>query len=209
MSTIVKRPYHSPLRRAQAVETRNRILDAALRLFAGQGYGATTIAAIATEAGVVPETVYATFRSKRGIIDGLSQRAAPEGLVESLRDAWTERSGDPAAQLAYIAGFATDFWGPNEDLAEVFRHGTGDAEISEIWSDLQASRRKLFDDLVGRWPGGVLRAGVTRSQAADIVWALASPDLFHLLVRERGWPVKRYRSWLADSLQSAVLAGSA
>src|SRR5262249_48744247 len=123
MSSIVKRPYHSPLRRAQAEETRNRILDAALRLFSGQGYAATTIAAIAAEAGVVPETVYATFRTKRGIIDGLGQRAAPEGLVESLHIAWTERAGDPPAQLDYVAGFATDFWQANDELAGVFRHG--------------------------------------------------------------------------------------
>jgi len=205
MSTIVKRPYHSPLRRAQAEETRNRILDAALRLFAGQGYAATTIAAVAAEAGVVPETVYATFRSKQGIIDGLSERAAPAGLVESLRAAWIERTGDPRAQLDYVAGFATEFWQANDELAGVFRHGTGDAEIGDLWAGRQAERRELFAGFVGQWPRGVLRAGVTRGQAADAIWALASPELFHLLVRERGWQPKRYRAWLAEALQSAVL----
>jgi AcrR family transcriptional regulator len=206
MSTIVKRPYHSPLRRAQAEETRNRILDAALPLFAGQGYAATTIAAIAAEAGVVPETVYATFRSKRGIIDGLSQRAAPEGLVQSLHEAWAERAGDPPAQLDYVAGFATDFWHANDDLAGVFRHGTGDAEIGDIWAGRQADRREMFAGFVRQWPRGVLKSGVTKDQAADAIWALASPELFHLLVRERGWPLMRYRAWLADALRSAVLA---
>ena len=208
MSTIVKRPYHSPLRRAQAEETRNRILDASLRLFATQGYAATSIAAIAREAGVVPETVYATFRTKRGIVDGLSVRAAPEGLVDSLRDAWAARAGDPTAQLAYVAGFATEFWQHNDKLAEVFRHGTGEAEIGDMWAERQADRRELFAGFVGQWPSGVLKAGVTKARAADLVWALASPDLFHLLVRVRGWPPSSYQAWLAGALQSAVLAGS-
>ena len=42
-----KRPYHSPLRQEQALATRQRILDAALELFGAQGYGATSIAAVA------------------------------------------------------------------------------------------------------------------------------------------------------------------
>src|ERR1044072_9021567 len=90
-----KRPYHSPLRQEQALATRQRILDAALDLFGAQGYGSTSIASIAREAGVVPETIYATFGSKRGIIDGLTERAAPPQVLAGLDRAWNAKGGDP------------------------------------------------------------------------------------------------------------------
>src|SRR3954471_22225827 len=95
-----KRRYHSPLRQEQALATRTRILDAALTLFGSQGYGATSISAIAREAGVVAETIYATFGSKRGIIDGLVERAAPPTVVGEIKRVWAEAAGGPAAQLA-------------------------------------------------------------------------------------------------------------
>src|ERR687897_698443 len=64
MSAEVKRPYRSTRRREQASETRRRIIRAAHDLFVSQGYGRTTIAAVARAAGVAVETVYAAFRNK-------------------------------------------------------------------------------------------------------------------------------------------------
>src|SRR3954465_12952947 len=109
-----KRPYHSPLRQEQALATRQRIPRAALELFGANGYGATSIAAVAREAGVVPETIYATFGSKRGIVDGLIERVAPPQVVTELRAAWAARAGDPAAQIDVVARFSTTFWGEND-----------------------------------------------------------------------------------------------
>src|SRR4249919_928325 len=129
-----KRPYHSPLRQEQALATRQRILDAALGLFGSNGYGATSIAAIAREAGVVPETIYATFGSKRGIVDGLIERAVPHEVLAEIDARWSARAGDPAAQLAVVAAFSTAFWGRNDELATVFRQGTGDADIADEWT---------------------------------------------------------------------------
>ena len=66
-----KRSYDSPRRREQAAATRRDILAAAQRLFEEQGYSATTMAAIAKEAGVVLKTVYATFETKSGVLRAL------------------------------------------------------------------------------------------------------------------------------------------
>src|SRR5215471_8979928 len=97
-----KRPYHSPLRQEQAQATRARVMDAALELFSVQGYGVTSIATIAREAGVVPETIYAAFGSKRGIVDGLLERATPDDAAEAIRRRWAE-AGEPEAQLRTLA----------------------------------------------------------------------------------------------------------
>lgn len=202
-----KRPYHSPLRREQAQATRQRILDAALALFAAQGYGATSVAAIAREAGVVPETIYAAFATKRGIVDGLIARAVPAEVLADVDANWHAREGDPAAQLAVVAGFATSFWGRNDELAMVFRRGTGDADIADEWAKRQGERRKYFGRLLAGWPESTFRLGLDRERATDVLWALATDELFHLLVRERGWKPAVYEAWLLDALRRELLAG--
>src|SRR3954453_13761006 len=66
-----KRRYDSPRRREQAAATRREILEAAQRLFEQQGYAATTMAAIAAEAGVALKTVYVVFETKSGVLRAL------------------------------------------------------------------------------------------------------------------------------------------
>jgi len=60
----VKKPYSSQLRAAHARATRRAIVDAAARLFTEQGYGATTVGAIAEAAGVSRKTVFTSVGGK-------------------------------------------------------------------------------------------------------------------------------------------------
>ena len=69
------RTYISPKREEQAKATRRAILDASRRLFLRDGYGATSIRAIAEEAGVAVQTVYAVFGNKRQLVIELSELA--------------------------------------------------------------------------------------------------------------------------------------
>ena len=62
---VKRRRYTSAARKAQAAATRRSILDAAHALFVADGYAATTIQAIADDAGVAVQTVYAVFGNKR------------------------------------------------------------------------------------------------------------------------------------------------
>jgi AcrR family transcriptional regulator len=201
-----KRRYHSPLRQEQALATRSRILDAALELFGSQGYGTTSIAAVAREAGVVPETIYASFGSKRGIIDGLVERAAPPQVLAELDGRWNARAGDPGGQLEVVADFSTRFWGRNDALAMVFRRGTGDADIGDEWAKRQGDRRAYFRHLLSAWPPDVFREGVDLDRAVDILWGLNTDEVFHLFVRERGWAPHDYKLWLLALLRHEILA---
>src|SRR6478752_8819506 len=65
------RRYDSTRRREQAAATRREILEAAQRLFERDGYAATTMAAIAAEAGVSLKTVYLAFETKSGLLRAL------------------------------------------------------------------------------------------------------------------------------------------
>src|SRR5687767_7222736 len=68
MSQVKRRRYESPVRQEQAAQTRARIVTAAATLFEAQGYARTSIRQIAEEAGVAPDTVYATFGSKPRVL---------------------------------------------------------------------------------------------------------------------------------------------
>ena len=46
---------------------------------------------------------------------------------------------------------------------------------------------------------GGLRAGLSVDEAADVIWATNSSELYVLLTIERGWPADRYERWLAET----------
>src|SRR5262245_26084593 len=98
-SSVAKRRYRSPLREAQAAATRARILDAALQELSAGGYAATSVAAIAKAAGVSPETIYAVFGSKRGIVDALLGQIDAEALQQRAAALSRERGGGPRVDL--------------------------------------------------------------------------------------------------------------
>src|SRR5919205_814453 len=100
----VKRRYHSPKRELQAQQTRDQIVVAARRLFARDGIARTTVEAIAREAGVSAQTVYASVGSKRAIVGALIDRMELEGGSEELRRELTS-TGDPRDQLRAIVRF--------------------------------------------------------------------------------------------------------
>ena len=107
-SAVKRRPYDSSNRARQARETRRRIVEAAAVLFVRDGYSATSISAIAEEAGVAVPTVYASLRSKASILRAvveLTVRGDDEAAPLAYRAAWREleREQDPRERLALFA----------------------------------------------------------------------------------------------------------
>ena len=75
-----------PLATLKAEETRERILDAALRLFREKGFDETTMRDVATAAGVATGAAYYYFRSKQDLVMGFYVRTA-----EASRDVLAEQ----------------------------------------------------------------------------------------------------------------------
>ena len=48
---------------------------------------------------------------------------------------------------------------------------------------------------------------MTLAEGADLYWTTASPELHHILTRERNWSQARYEAWLADALEALLLPG--
>ena len=199
----------SGVRRDQARTrlARAAVVEAARRLFLDRGYGATTIDAISELADVPPATVYRLFSSKHGILKALldvsivgDDESVPMADRPQVRTLLAEP--DPREQLA---GFVAITAQVNAGVAPLYRvlvsaAGT-DADAAALLDALTRQRQqgqRLIARSLAR--AGALRPGLRERDAADIIHALLSPELYRLLVIDRGWKTERYRPWLAETL---------
>lgn len=212
MPAVKRRRYDSTLRREQASQTRMRILDAAERLFRERGYAATTVEAIASAAGVATDTVYASFRSKGGILHRLLDVRVggddqPVPLLEREGPRAVREERDRGRQLQR---FASDIGGILErarPVDDIMRGAAeADPEIRRLRARMQRTRRQNIGQFVG-WLAakGPFRGGLGPDEATDIVWTLAGPEVHGLLRRDRGWSQDRYAAWLAETLKRTLL----
>ncbi len=210
-----KRSYDSPRRREQAAATRRDILSAAQRLFEEQGYSATTMAAIAKEAGVVPKTVYATFETKSGVLRGLWNLLlrGDDADVPVMDRAWYRQvmeEPDPERQLQLNARNARVVKTRIAGVLKVIRHAAElDAESAELWARIQSdfydNQGAIVQSLSAK---GALQPGLDAARGSDILWTLNHPDLWQLLVGERGWTPGQWEAWFAETSRAQLLRGA-
>jgi len=214
MAERVKRTrrYDSPLRREQAAATRRRILEAARRLFERDGYPATSMAAVAAEAGVSLKTVYLAFETKSGVLLALwhlllrgDEEPVPVGERPWFRAVLDEP--DPERQLRLNVRNAKMVRARIGPLLEVVRSAAAaDPEIDALWRRIQAefhdNQRSIVTILHQK---GALRPGLDVGRATDILWTLNHPNVYRLLVDDRGWTPDDHEQWLGDLLCSQLL----
>lgn len=203
-----------PRRRDRARATRERVLEAARALFVERGYVGTTIDAIAERADVSPETVYSTFGSKRALLAELVDVAiagdadAPpvfdQDWVRQLRE-----EPDAHRRLAILAHNGRSILERRADIDEVVR-GAASAEpaLAALRDRGKAERfagqRELLRIVIGG--AGGLRPGLDFDAAADVLYAIGSPEMYRLLVADRGWSGAQFESWYAETLERVLLS---
>jgi len=192
---------------------RAAVVDAARRLFLERGYGATTMEAISTEADVPAATVYRLFSSKHGILKALLDVSivgddddVPMADRPQVRSLFT--GGDPREE---VVGFVRVIAEVNERVAPLYRilvsaAGT-DPEAAALLDQLTQQRaqgQRAIARSLAR--AGALAPGLRERDAADLIHALMSPELYRLIVLDRGWKSDRYERWLASLLVDQLLA---
>jgi AcrR family transcriptional regulator len=202
-----------PSRREEgALRTRAAILDAARLRFGRDGYGSTTIADLADEAGVAVQTVYAVFGNKRTVLAELLDRSiAGDDEPVAVNDRpWMRAVWDaPTAAdrlRAYAAAVERIMAGAGDVFRIVSTAATTDPQIRALAATTEQRRRTgaaaVVDSVrtVGR-----LRPGLTRRRAIDLLWMLNGPDIHHHLVGRAGWSPARYRTWLGEAMVRELL----
>jgi len=211
-SQVKGRRYDSSTRARQALETRRRIVAVAARLFVRDGYSATSMSAIADEAGVAVPTVYASLRNKANILRAvveLTVRGDDEAAPLASRAGWQEmeRLQDPREQLARFARLHRRICDREAAVFAQLEAAAGtDPEATQLLAEHDGMRYETQSRLARRLHGRKqLKPGLTAREAADVIWTLASERTFLALVRDRRWKAEKYERWVADQLVSALL----
>ena len=208
-----KRKYDSTRRQAQADETRRQILTAANKLFNERGYAGATIEAIATEAGVASETIYAVFKNKGKILVSLvnflsasrSEERVP--LLERAGPQAVAKERDQRRQLQLFAQVVANNLEGNASISEIILVAAKtDPELEKITQQFIKQRRQHMGVAVQQIAAnGPFRENMDEVFAIVTVWTLASPEVFLLLTRDLSWSKEKYEQWLAETLIKVLL----
>lgn len=206
-----QRTYDARARRAQAERTREQILLAARELFLTDGYGPTTVAAIAALAGTSAETIYKAFGGKAGLVRAIHELSLlGEGAVgaEQRSDVVQAEAVDGRSVLERFGVFTTEVAPLVMPVMLLIRDaaGGGDADMISLLSDVEATRyqRMLHNagTLVDRQ---LLAPQLSTVHAADVMWTYTAPDLYENLVLKRRWAMADYGRFIGNALVAALL----
>lgn len=199
-------------RRERARATKRKIVVSAIHLFVADGYGASAITAIAERAGVAPQTLYATFGTKRAILDAALDQAIAgddEAVAVNDRDWMRDVFGAATAveRLSAYAGAVRRIMTNAGDMFNVVATAaTIDPDIVDLAETAEARRltgaRSVVASVLTVSP---LRDGLDADQAADVLALLNSPAAFNHLVRRRHWSLDAYELWLTESMNRELL----
>jgi AcrR family transcriptional regulator len=203
----VKRDYRSALRTEQARTTRRSIVAAASQLFIENGYGATTIDAVAKAAGVSRKTVFTAVGSKVDLLKvAVDWAVAGDDLPVALADRAVLRhlldQPDPSVLLTGWARIQAEIGARVAALSQALEvaAGTDDAARS-LLAQVQGQRLDGARAIVERLHAlDALTADLTYQEAIDLTWLATDAALFDRLVRVRGWSTTRFAEWLARYL---------
>ena len=218
MTTAAKRGHSHDGRSGQARTrlARAAVVQAARTLFLERGYAATTIETISDLSDVPPATVYRLFSSKLGILKALLDvSVAGDDEAAPLEDRPHVRAlvadPDPRKQISGFAGITCGIMSRTEPVYRILVSAAGSDPDAAALLAGQTRHRQKGQGQIARVlaRAGALRPGLREREAADIIHALMSPEVYRLLVGDRGWQPERYEQWLKGILTDQLLAAPA
>lgn len=206
MGTAVKTP------QARTRRTRAAVVDAARALFLERGYAATTMEAISDRSETPQATVYRLFASKLGILKALLDVAVggdDDAVAMADRPQVVALLGDsdPRRQLTAFAALLRDVMTRTAPIYRILADAARSDEdaaalLTEIARQRQEGQQRIARSLAR---SKALRLSLRERDAADIIHALASPEIYGLLVLDRGWSGERYEDWVRETLTDQLL----
>jgi AcrR family transcriptional regulator len=213
MKPTVKRNYSSALRESQARETRRAIVGAGARLFVSDGFGRTTIDAIAVEAGVSRKTVFTSVGGKVEILKLAIDWAVvgddePVALADRPEVQRLKRATDPRVILFGWIDMGVPISARVHGLFSALVVAAGiDDDARDLLAEVRRNRMggaRAVTSAIARVGG--LREGLSDSAAADIAWLYSDPLQYETLVVQRGWSKKRFTAWVKETMAAQLLA---
>jgi AcrR family transcriptional regulator len=195
-------------RKQRAAATRRRILDSALTAFSQRGYSATTMDAIAGDAGVAVQTVYFSFRTKSELLQAVFEYVVlgPDQTPPHLMP-WWPRPDDGNDITTAVTRFVDGTMELLARAAPLVWAVVGDDGARERYEHNEQLRRYGYGELVnvltGKHP---LRDALTSRQARDILLVLTGPQLFVQFSRDLGWSTDQIAAWITSCILHQLFA---
>jgi TetR/AcrR family transcriptional regulator, regulator of autoinduction and epiphytic fitness len=192
---------------------RRAVVDAARDLFLERGYAATTVEAISEHSDVPPATIYRLFSAKLGILKALLDVSIAGDDQELTVQGRPEISAlfaepDPEKLLAGFDGINVAINARSTEVYRILVSASGSdpqaAALLTNYTRMRDQGQQLIAAALAH--AHALQPGMQEHDAADIVHALMSPELYRLLVIDRDWPPERYEKWLTSTLIERLLA---
>jgi AcrR family transcriptional regulator len=167
---------------------------------------------VAAEAGVALKTVYVVFVTKSGLLRALWDLRLKGDQAEAAvaeRPWYREvlEEPDPERQLRGNARNACIVKQRIAGMLKILRSAAPvDPDAEALWgliqSDFYGNQRAIVESVHARQR---LRPGLDVARATDILWTLNHPDVWLLLVGERGWTPEQWERWFADTACAQLL----
>jgi AcrR family transcriptional regulator len=207
---VKRRRYDASRRRAEAARTHARVLEVAERLLLSNGYAATSVAAVATAAGVSAELIYKAFGGKAGLVREIQRRGLLGGGPVPARersDAFSATDMDARSLLREWTRLSTEVAPRVAPITLLVRSAAAtDADLADLLKQMAAQRLERMALNAERLTAHAgVRRDLTVEQIRDVMWTYTSPDLYDLLVGQRGWTVDQYRDFLFRGLSGQLL----
>lgn len=212
MKKPIRRTYDSSVRREGALSRQRAILEAAGHLFAKHGYAATSMPAVAKQAGVALDTIYASIGTKPKLFRLLIETAisGKDEAVEADRRDYVHairKATDPVAKLGIYANAIATLQLRLAPLLQVLTAATAaHPDLAVLWQQIAARRAtNMLEFARDLKSTGRLRPDLSVETAADIIWSMNAPEYYLLLVGQRGWSSEQFAAYLKDAWTRLLL----
>lgn len=204
------RTYRSELRARQAEQTRSRVLAAAGELFAAHGYAGTSLATIASAAGVSAQTVHGQGPKAALLVAAIEYAAVGVAGEENLFDLDLGRAllaiDDYQESLDHMAAMQTE---AHERTARLWLALTGAAVCD---ATLERYLKELTASLNGQFKRGLsvyrdrdwLRSDVPFEELIETAAVVCSVETYLRITYHDGWSAAAYQSWLRRMLAETI-----
>ncbi|HKY15288.1 MAG TPA: helix-turn-helix domain-containing protein [Microthrixaceae bacterium] len=203
------RAYDATGRQERARQQREATLERARELFLAQGYAATTVESIAQAGGVSVATVYKTYGGKAGLVRELCTKAlAGSGPVPAEQRSNALRvANDPRSLIEGWGALVEEVSPRVAPLLLLLRAAAEtDPDAAALYAELDQERLdRMADNAHHLARHGNLRASISEADARDVLWLCTSPELYELLVQQRGWTPRQLGEFVTDTIASTIV----
>ncbi|MET3810689.1 AcrR family transcriptional regulator [Arthrobacter sp. UYEF3] len=158
-----------------------------------------------------PESVYKKFGGKPGLVRAIQEQSllgVGGPPAEQRSDLAQLTATDSLALMEQFGRFATEVGPLEAPIVLLIRDAaaSGDADMADLLREVDDVRfRRMLRNARQMAARGLLRPGLNAFEAADVMFACTTSELYESLIMKRGWSAEQYGTFIARTLKANLL----